>query len=89
MSKKLQEIITPEIQKNNIVITQGFIGATKNGITTSIGRGGSDYSAAIIGALLNAKDIQIWTDVDGILTAAPAIVKNAKKIKIMSFNEAA
>jgi aspartate kinase len=87
--RKLREIVLPKINNGYVVISQGFIGSTQNGITTTIGRGGSDYSAAIIGALLDAEDIQIWTDVDGILSSDPSIVKYAKKIKIMSFNEAA
>ncbi|MBW7888090.1 MAG: lysine-sensitive aspartokinase 3 [Bacteroidetes bacterium] len=86
--QKLREIVQPKIHNGYVVMTQGFIGSTQNGITTTIGRGGSDYSAAIIGSLLNAEEIQIWTDVDGILSADPTIVKDAKKIKIMSFNEA-
>ncbi len=87
--RKLREIVQPKVNNGYVVISQGFIGSTTNGITTTIGRGGSDYSAAIIGALLDAEDIQIWTDVDGILSSDPSIVKDAKKIKIMSFNEAA
>ena len=89
VERKLREIVQPKIENNYVVITQGFIGSTQSGITTTIGRGGSDYTAAIIGSLLDAKDIQIWTDVDGILTSDPSIVDNAKKIKVMSFNEAA
>lgn len=87
--RKLREIVQPKVNNGYVVISQGFIGSTTNGITTTIGRGGSDYSAAIIGALLDAEDIQIWTDVDGILSSDPSIVKDAKKIKVMSFNEAA
>lgn len=87
--RKLREIVLPKLNNHYVVVSQGFIGATAAGITTTIGRGGSDYSAAIVGALLDAEDIQIWTDVDGILTSDPSIVKNAKKIKVMSFNEAA
>lgn len=86
---KLREIVQPKIDNNYVVVTQGFIGSTQSGITTTVGRGGSDYSAAIIGALLGAEDIQIWTDVDGILTSDPSVVHDAKKIKVMSFNEAA
>ena len=86
---KLREIVQPKVDNGYVVISQGFIGSNANGVTTTIGRGGSDYSAAIIGALLNAEDIQIWTDVDGILTSDPSVVKDAKKIKVMSFNEAA
>ncbi len=86
--KKLREIVLPKVNNGYVVMTQGFIGSSANGITTTIGRGGSDYSAAIIGALLDGEDIQIWTDVDGILTSDPTVVKDAKKIKVMSFNEA-
>lgn len=85
---KLRNFVLPKVATGHVVVTQGFIGATEQGITTTIGRGGSDYSAAIIGALIGADEIQIWTDVDGILTADPSIVKDAKKIKVMSFNEA-
>jgi aspartate kinase len=70
-------------------VFQGFIGRTRNGITTTIGRGGSDYSAAIVGAALDADDIQIWTDVDGIMTTDPRMVKEARRIKAISFDEAA
>lgn len=73
---------------NEIPIITGFIGKTINGDITTLGRGGSDYSAAIIGAAINAKEIQIWTDVDGIMTADPRIVKSAKSIPIVSFDEA-
>ena len=52
----------------------GFVGATSQGVTTTLGRGGSDYSAAIIGAALDSREIQIWTDVDGMLTADPRVV---------------
>lgn len=87
--QKLKETILPKVNEGFVVITQGFIGSTPNGVTTTIGRGGSDYSAAIIGALLNVEDIQIWTDVDGVLTADPSVVKEARRIKVMSFAEAA
>ncbi|HZS07431.1 MAG TPA: lysine-sensitive aspartokinase 3 [Blastocatellia bacterium] len=72
-----------------VPVTQGFIGSTAEGATTTIGRGGSDYSAAIIGAALDARDIQIWTDVDGIMTTDPRIVPEAVKVKVISFAEAA
>jgi len=71
-----------------IVITQGFIGATPDGIVTTLGRGGSDYSASIFGAALNAEEIQIWTDVNGILTADPSILPEAQPIPELSFDEA-
>src|SRR5437016_7904402 len=66
----------------------GYIGATKLGMTTTLGRGGSDYSAAIAGAALNADEIEIWTDVDGMMTADPRIVSGASKVKEISFDEA-
>ena len=89
VKRKLAELVVAPLEKGEVVMTQGFIGSTPQGITTTIGRGGSDYSAAIVGALVKAEEIQIWTDVDGILSSDPSIVKNAKKIKVMSFNEAA
>jgi aspartate kinase len=71
-----------------VPVTQGFIGSTSNGQTTTIGRGGSDYSASIIGAAIDAEEIQIWTDVDGIMTTDPRIVPEAVKVKVISFAEA-
>jgi aspartate kinase len=70
-------------------VAQGFIGSTVEGVTTTIGRGGSDYSASIIGAALGARSIEIWTDVDGMMTADPRIVPDAKRIRVISFDEAA
>jgi len=88
VEEKTKKLLAPLANDGIVVITQGFIGASMNGITTTIGRGGSDYSAAIIGAVLDAEEIQIWTDVDGVLTADPSIVPEARRIKKMSFNEA-
>ena len=87
-AERLQQNVRPLLNDGKVVVTQGFIGSTPTGITTTIGRGGSDHSAALIGALLDANEIQIWTDVDGILTADPSIIKNARRIRIMSFREA-
>jgi aspartate kinase len=80
--------ILPFVQMEKIVVTQGFIGSTVKGVTTTLGRGGSDYSAAILGAALDVEEIQIWTDVDGVLTADPRIAPAAKKLKVISFREA-
>ena len=66
----------------------GFIGATIDGTTTTLGRGGSDYSAAIVGAAIGADEIQIWTDVDGMLTADPRIIPDAQVVPVLSFDEA-
>jgi aspartate kinase len=83
-----KEILHPLLQKGAVPIAQGFIASTRDGITTTLGRGGSDYSAAIIGALLEAEVIEIWTDVDGILTADPRIVPEARVLENVTFQEA-
>ncbi|MGH9842407.1 MAG: lysine-sensitive aspartokinase 3 [Blastocatellia bacterium] len=88
---RLNAGFTEALAGNNVPVTQGFIGSTgdgADGATTTIGRGGSDYSAAIIGAAVDAEEIQIWTDVDGILTTDPRIVAEAAKVKTISFAEA-
>ena len=85
---KSREMLLPLIRDSYVPVTQGFIGSSEAGITTTIGRGGSDYSAAIIGALLDAEEIQIWTDVDGVLSADPRRVPDAKVIDSLSYNEA-
>jgi aspartate kinase len=77
------------LDAEKVPVAQGFIGSTIEGITTTIGRGGSDYSAALIGAALDAESIEIWTDVDGLMTADPRVVTDAKRIRVISFDEAA
>ncbi|MCK5572390.1 MAG: aspartate kinase, partial [Bacteroidetes bacterium] len=84
----LRAEVRPRLRSHDLVLTQGFIGTTATGITTTVGRGGSDFSASYIGALLNAREIQIWTDVDGILTADPTVVLGARNIRALSFREA-
>ena len=86
---KTKEILSPLISAGKIVVTQGFIASNAKGVTTTLGRGGSDYSASIIGAALDAEEIQIWTDVDGVLTADPRITTGAQKLRMISFREAA
>ncbi len=86
---RTRQYIFPLLYKNKIVVTQGFIGSTQDGITTTLGRGGSDYTAAILGSLMEAEEIQIWTDVSGVLTANPTIVPDARPVREMTFNEAA
>ncbi len=76
------------LNKNYLSVITGYIGQNKEGKITTLGRGGSDYSASIIAAAINAKRIEIWTDVDGVMTTNPKIVKNAKKISEISFEEA-
>jgi aspartate kinase len=77
------------IEAGTIPVLGGFIGSTERGVTTTLGRGGSDYSAAIIGAALGAREIQIWTDVSGVLTADPRVVASAQTIPVLSYQEAA
>jgi aspartate kinase len=72
-----------------IPVLGGFVGATQSGETTTLGRGGSDYSAAVFGAALHASEIQIWTDVTGVLTADPRVVPSARTVPRMSYAEAA
>jgi aspartate kinase len=78
----------PPLAAGRIPVIGGFVGATTGGVTTTLGRGGSDFSAAIVGACLGAAEIQIWTDVDGMLTADPRIVKNPQVVPHLSFAEA-
>ncbi len=73
---------------DRLPIVTGYIGKDKNGDITTLGRNGSDYSASIVGAAIDAEEIQIWTDVDGVMTADPRLVKDAKPIDVMSFDEA-
>jgi aspartate kinase len=86
---RVAEVLRPLIQAGNVPVVSGFIGATMEGVATTLGRGGSDWSASIFGALLPAEEIQIWTDVDGILTVDPRIVPAARVIPEVSFDEAA
>jgi aspartate kinase len=81
--------IAPLVSKKRVPVMGGFIAATADGVPTTLGRGGSDYSAAIIGAALDADRIEIWTDVEGMMTTDPRLCPEAKTIKQISFNEAA
>jgi aspartate kinase len=72
-----------------VPVTQGFIGATATGTPTTLGRGGSDFTAALLGAALNAERVEIWTDVDGLMTADPRIVPTARTLAGASYEEAA
>src|ERR1700733_1051373 len=85
---RLEDAARPHLNAGRVVVMGGYIGATLSGTTTTLGRGGSDYSAAIVGAGMNAEEIQIWTDVDGMMTADPRIVSGAWKVKDISFAEA-
>ncbi len=89
---QLKELTASQLQSRldeALVVTQGFIGSESKGRTTTLGRGGSDYTAALLGEALNAKRIDIWTDVPGIYTTDPRIVTAAKRIDEITFEEAA
>jgi aspartate kinase len=84
-----REALLPLVQEHVVPVVGGFVGATTNGNTTTLGRGGSDYTAALFGAALRSNEIQIWTDVTGVLTADPRVAPNAQTIDRLSYSEAA
>jgi aspartate kinase len=86
--ERARERIEPESSAGKVFVLGGFIGSTAAGVTSTLGRGGSDYSAAIFGACLAVDEIQIWTDVDGMLTADPRIVPQPRVVPQLSFLEA-
>ena len=88
-TKKQCEAVVQAVQGGAVPIVTGFICATPEGITTTLGRGGSDYSASVIGHSIRAEEIQIWTDVDGVMTADPRIVPTAQVLSQLSYKEAA
>ena len=81
-------LLRRKVSSEQVTVMGGFIGATEDGVTTTLGRGGSDYTAAIVGAALAADEIQIWTDVDGMLTCDPRVVSGAHCLRSVSFAEA-
>ena len=87
-AERVRERVAPVLARGEVAVLGGFIGSTGDGITTTLGRGGSDYSAAIFGACLDVTDIQIWTDVDGMLTADPRVVPHPRLVPQLSFAEA-
>ena len=86
---RLTEIVLPLTQSGKTPVMGGFIGCDENGITTTLGRGGSDYTAALVGGGLHAGALEIWTDVNGIMTTDPRICPDALRVKTISFEEAA
>ena len=79
----------PPLAAKSVIVVGGFIAASEDGVTTTLGRGGSDFTASIVGAGIGAEEIQIWTDVDGMLTADPTILPGGHRVKTISFAEAA
>ncbi len=88
-TEKTRAYLNPLLDEGIVAITTGFIGATPEGVITTLGRGGSDYTAGIIGAVLPADDVWIWTDVDGVMTSDPRVVNGARTLPEMTYSEIA
>ncbi len=84
-----REHLAPLLRAGKVPVLGGYIGATESGVTTTLGRGGSDYTASLIGAAMEAEAIEIWTDVDGLLSADPRVVQGVRLIEHIRFDEAA
>lgn len=87
--RAVEKSVRPALATDRVVVLGGFIGSGPDGATTTLGRGGSDYSAAIVGASLFADEIEIWTDVDGVLSADPRLVADARVLPALSYEDAA
>src|SRR4029078_10168158 len=81
-------VVRPLLDDGKTVVMTGFIGGAPDGTTTTLGRGGSDYSATLLGAALHAGEVQIWTDVPGVLSADPRLVPDAREVPQLGFEEA-
>ncbi len=88
IAERLREHVLPLAQAGRVPVLGGFIGSTPEGVTTTLGRGGSDFSAALVGGGLHAESIEIWTDVNGIMTTDPRICPDALRVRTISFDEA-
>jgi len=89
IEKRVSEKVRPLVNEGKVPVMGGFIGANEAGITTTLGRGGSDFTGALIGGAMHADAIEIWTDVDGIMTSDPRVCPDALRVKVISFEEAA
>ncbi|HWA94311.1 MAG TPA: lysine-sensitive aspartokinase 3 [Terracidiphilus sp.] len=89
IEKRAEQHIQPLLSGGKVPVMGGFIASTEEGITTTLGRGGSDFTGALIGSALNANAIEIWTDVNGIMTCDPRVCPDALRVKVISFEEAA
>ncbi|MEE2638589.1 MAG: lysine-sensitive aspartokinase 3 [Acidobacteriota bacterium] len=85
---QLAKLVRPRVEAGQVVVMGGFIGRTADGRVSTLGRGGSDFTASIVGAGIGANEIQIWTDVDGVMTADPTVVSDARPLRELSFAEA-
>jgi aspartate kinase len=88
-NERIQDTLSPLLEAGQVPVLGGFIAATEEGVPTTLGRGGSDFTAAILGVALDAARIEIWTDVDGVMTADPKLCPEARVIRKMNFDEAA
>ncbi len=88
-ASQVEAVLRPLCEAGSVPVVTGFNGSTEDGVMTTLGRGGSDYSAAVIGAALDAEEVWIWTDVDGILTCDPTIESSARLLRAVTYNEAA
>lgn len=89
IEKRAEELLRPLLNEGKVAIMGGFIASNEEGITTTLGRGGSDFTGALVGGALTADAIEIWTDVDGIMTSDPRVCPDALRVKVISFEEAA
>ncbi len=89
IERRAAELLRPLAAQGKVPVMGGFIGSNEAGITTTLGRGGSDFTGALIGGALSADAIEIWTDVDGIMTADPRVCPDALRVRVISFEEAA
>jgi len=89
IEKRATEKIKPLLAQDKVPVMGGFIASSEEGLTTTLGRGGSDYTGALVGGALDAETIEIWTDVDGIMTADPRVCPDALRVRVISFEEAA
>jgi aspartate kinase len=89
IERRAREKLLPIVSEGKVPVMGGFIASNEAGLTTTLGRGGSDYTGALVGGALDAETIEIWTDVDGIMTADPRVCADALRVKVISFEEAA
>ena len=89
IEQRLKQHVVPHLAESRVPVLGGFIGSTEQGVTTTLGRGGSDFTAALVGGGIDAAAIEIWTDVNGIMTADPRVCPEALRVKTISFEEAA
>lgn len=89
LARRAPQVVLPLVAEGRIPVTQGFVGSTPEGITTTLGRGGSDFSATLLGRALEVEEIQVWTDVHGLMSADPRVVPQARALEEVTYDEAA